>query len=185
MPVPLPQFSAAPPTQVYSPAGNPVVFHQPDESGHMGILKLWKFGDGTTSSSQTSTHTYTALGTYNVVLTVSNANCSDSVKHQVSVTPEKPIANFDSIPSDCEPLTININNTTTHTDIPGTTYRRLRRRRNIDSQESDIYLLRSGTYKIELIVTGPGGTTSHSQVVSSYPLPKAYFESSTDVCLRE
>ena len=38
----------------------------------------WDFGDGGTSTASTPTHTYTAAGTYDVVLTVSNAGGSDT-----------------------------------------------------------------------------------------------------------
>jgi hypothetical protein len=40
---------------------------------------LWDFGDGGTSTEQNPTHTYTALGTYTVTLTVSNTLGSDAV----------------------------------------------------------------------------------------------------------
>ena len=33
-----------------------------------------------------------------------------------------------------------------------------------------------GTYRVELTVTGQGGTSVKSQIVHSYPSPKAYFE---------
>ena len=33
-----------------------------------------------------------------------------------------------------------------------------------------------GTYRIELVVTGPGGTSMKTQVVNAYASPKAYFE---------
>ena len=58
-----------------------------------------------------------------VTLIASNANCSDSVKHSVSVVPPPPVANFDSIPSGCAPLYVTINNTSLNTAAPGTTYR--------------------------------------------------------------
>lgn len=41
---------------------------------------LWKFGDGSTSTQQNPTHTYTAVGTYFVKLIVTNASsCKDSL----------------------------------------------------------------------------------------------------------
>ena len=39
---------------------------------------LWDFGDGNTSNIQNPTHTYTANGTYTVILTCTNANGSDA-----------------------------------------------------------------------------------------------------------
>ena len=121
MPVPVPQFSANPPTQVYNAAGNPVVFTNETNAGTWNWL--WTFDDGATSTVQDPTHTYTDLGTYTVTLKVSNSNCTESVTHQVRITPMPPVADFDSIPSGCEPLSLVINNTSLYTETPGTTYR--------------------------------------------------------------
>ncbi|MFN4285005.1 MAG: PKD domain-containing protein [Lacibacter sp.] len=51
---------------------------------------LWDFGDGNTSTLQNPTHTYAALGTYNVTLTTSNGSCSHSVTRQVRLVNESP-----------------------------------------------------------------------------------------------
>jgi PKD repeat protein len=175
MPVPIPQFSAVPPTQIYDVAGNPVVFTDQTNTGTWTYK--WKFGDGGTSTQQNPTHTYTALGSYNVVLTVSNANCSDSITHKVSVMPKAPIADFDSIPSGCEPLTININNISQWTDIPGTSFRWDFGDGNYSTAKNPVYTyFDPGTYRVELTITGPGGVSVKSQVVHAYPSPKAYFE---------
>jgi PKD repeat protein len=175
MPIPLPQFVAVPPTQVYNPAGNPVVFTNQTNPGTWTYL--WRFGDGSTSADQNPTHTYTALGTYDVVLKVSNANCYDSIVHQVSVVPRAPIASFDTIPSGCEPLTITINNTSQNIDVPGTTYRWDFGDGSISTAKNPEYtFFDPGIYRVELTVTGPGGISTYSQVVNAYPSPKAYFE---------
>src|SRR6185295_16049160 len=42
------------------------------------ITYQWDFGDGATSSSQSPSHSYSSLGTYNVTLTVTNGPCSYS-----------------------------------------------------------------------------------------------------------
>lgn len=48
----------------------------------------WDFGDGNTSTSQNPTHTYSAAGTYNVCLVVSDGlGCQDTSCQQVSTTP--------------------------------------------------------------------------------------------------
>ncbi len=72
MPVPLPQFIAAPPTQVFNPAGNPVVFTNQTNAGTWSWL--WTFGDGTTSTDQDPTHNYTDVGTFMVTLKAGNAD---------------------------------------------------------------------------------------------------------------
>ncbi len=175
MPVPLPQFNAVPPTQIYNPSGNPVSFTNQTNDGTWSYL--WKFGDGATSTAKDPSHTYTALGTYKVVLIVNNANCSDSISHEVRVLPPPPVANFDSIPSGCEPLTITINNTSLNTDVPGTTYRWDFGDGSISTAKNPVYtFFDPGIYRVELTVTGPGGTSSKSQVVNSYASPRAYFE---------
>ena len=46
---------------------------------------LWKFGDQTTSNLQNPVHTFTAPGTYNVKLVVTNPLGSDSVIHAITV----------------------------------------------------------------------------------------------------
>lgn len=46
----------------------------------------WLFGDGATSTSQSPSHTYAAIGTYTAQLIVSNGTCVDTVEHTVTVT---------------------------------------------------------------------------------------------------
>jgi len=61
------------------------------KDGSIGETKTrWNFGDGTTSTLKTITHTYTAPGQYNVKLNVSNATCNDTTNLVIyipSVTP--------------------------------------------------------------------------------------------------
>ena len=175
MPVPLPQFTAFPVSQIYNAAGNQVVFTNTTNAGTW--TWFWKFGDGATSTDQNPTHNYTGLGTFDVVLSVNNANCSDSVKHTVTVTPLPPVAKFDLIPSGCSPLDITINNTSLNTDTPGTTYLWDFGDGGGSTTKNPVYTyFTPGTYRVELTVTGPGGTSNYSQVVNSYQSPKAYFE---------
>jgi PKD repeat protein len=70
---------AAPTTAafVFSPTQpfvNDVVFFDASQSeaapGHTLVQFNWQFGDGTTASGRTTSHAYTAAGTYNVTLTV-------------------------------------------------------------------------------------------------------------------
>ena len=175
MPVPIPQFTAVPLTQVFNAAGNPVTFTNTTNPGTWNWF--WKFGDNTTSTVMNPVHSYTNVGTFSVTLIASNANCSDSVKHNVSVVPPAPVANFDSIPSGCSPLYVNINNTSLNTSIPGTTYQWDFGDGSHSTAKNPTYTYFSpGTYRIELVVTGPGGTSMKTQVVNAYASPKAYFE---------
>jgi PKD repeat protein len=180
MPVPLPQFTASPVSQPYNPAGNPVTFTNTTNPGTW--TWLWKFGDGATSTDMNPVHNYTRLGTFNVVLSVTNASCSDSVKHTVTVTPLPPVASFDLIPSGCSPWTINPNNTSLNTETPGTTYMWDFGDGTSSSAKNPSYTyFTSGQYRVELTVTGPGGTSNYSQVVNAYPSPLANFQISPAV----
>jgi PKD repeat protein len=182
MPVPLPQFIAVPPTQEYEATGNPVTFTNTTNPGTWNWL--WNFGDGATSTVQSPSHTYTDLGTFNVVLTVSNANCSDSVKHQVIVTPKKPIASFDLIPSGCSPWAIEPNNTSQFTNTPGTTYMWDFGDGGASTSKNPTYTyFTPGTYKVQLTVSGPGGISTfiQTQLVNAYPSPLVSFQVSPTV----
>jgi PKD repeat protein len=175
MPVPLPQFTAVPPNQIYNPSGNPVTFTNTTNAGTW--MWLWRFADGTTDTVKNPAHTYTALGEFNVTLIAGNANCSDSVKHKVGILPPPPVANFDSIPSGCSPLSVITNNTSLNTDVPGTTYKWEFGDGSSSTAKNPTYIyFDPGIYRIELTVTGPGGVSNKSQVVHVYPSPKAYFE---------
>ncbi|MCK9613534.1 MAG: PKD domain-containing protein [Bacteroidales bacterium] len=73
-----------------------------------GYTSLWSFGDGGTSTQQHPSHNYTAAGTYNIRLIVSNNGCSDTVFHPVVISANPFNANFTSdITSGCIPLTVN------------------------------------------------------------------------------
>jgi PKD repeat protein len=175
MPVPIPQFIAAPTPQTFDPAGNVVNFTNQTNPGTWNYF--WRFGDGGTSTQDNPSHTYTNVGTFNVTLIVDNVNCKDSVTHQVNILPIPPVANFDSIPSGCEPLYISPNNTSLNTETPGTTYRWDFGDGNYSTVKNPTYTYYNpGTYRIELTVTGPGGTSIKSQIVNVYVSPRAYFE---------
>ena len=47
---------------------------------------IWEFGDGTTSTTLQPAHTYSALGTYNVLLRALNGGCVDSTVQTVTIT---------------------------------------------------------------------------------------------------
>jgi gliding motility-associated-like protein len=55
-------------------------------TGAGALTYNWDFGDGNTSSLATPSHTYTANGTYNVILTVSSPiGCSDTAMREIQV----------------------------------------------------------------------------------------------------
>ena len=70
--VPVAAFTAAP-----TSGTAPLLVAFTDASTGGPTSWSWSFGDGGTSSAQSPTHTYSGPGTYNVTLTVTNANGSD------------------------------------------------------------------------------------------------------------
>jgi gliding motility-associated-like protein len=71
-----------------------------------GVSYLWRFGDGTTSTTFAPVHTYPALGTYTVTLIAyaSNNTCNDSTKITVKVDICRPCGMTvapTSTPADC------------------------------------------------------------------------------------
>ncbi|CAN5751530.1 hypothetical protein BH10BAC2_BH10BAC2_07050 [soil metagenome] len=86
-----------------------------DSSSPVAVSATWDFGDGQTGSGLSVTHTYTALGTYNVVYTANFNGCSSVITKTIDVT-DKPTASFSSsstLSSCSPPLTVQFNNTST------------------------------------------------------------------------
>jgi len=74
----------------------PLTIQFSDTSADLPTSWLWNFGDGTSSSSKNPVHTYSLPGRYNVTLTATNAQGSDSITrtHFASVVSEAPSVSF-------------------------------------------------------------------------------------------
>ena len=70
----------------------------------------WTFGDGGTDTANNPAHIYSAPGTYNVTLTVSDGTCTATVSHSVTVLPS-PTGTFTISPTNScpAPATISYN----------------------------------------------------------------------------
>ena len=83
-------------------AGGSVQFT--DQSTNSPTSWLWNFGDGATSASQNPSHTYNAVGIYNVSLTATNGTGPNTktLSNYITVnavTGSAPVANFIAIPT--------------------------------------------------------------------------------------
>jgi PKD repeat protein len=175
MPVPVAQFTAVPPTQVFNDAGNSVTFNNETNPGTW--LFSWNFGDNKTSTEESPVHLYKTAGEITVSLLVKNTACADSIKHKIYITPPAPVANFDSIPPGCEPLSATFHNTSVNADLPGTVFHWDFGDGGVSSLKNPTYTyFESGMYRIKLTVTSPGGTSTKAHFISVYTSPKAYFD---------
>jgi len=80
----------------------------------------WDFGDGSTSVEQNPSHTYTAVGSYNITLTVTYSTGDVSVTRPgfitVSAAGNVPIANFTAdVTTGATPLTVTFTDASTNT----------------------------------------------------------------------
>lgn len=66
--------------------GNTVTFTKSQSVYPLGSTFFWDFGDGTTSTEETPTHTYQEPGTYSVSLTVTNADTPNGASDVTSVS---------------------------------------------------------------------------------------------------
>lgn len=101
-------------SNVYPCLGQPVSFTNSSTGGIASYL--WMYGDGTTSTATSASHTYIDTGVYTVRLAVVDTNgCRDTATYIGYITVSKPHAVFtvsDSF-SICPPLTVNFFNYST------------------------------------------------------------------------
>ena len=135
----------------------------------------WNFGDTTTSNVQNPSKTYTAAGTYNVALTVTDdRGATNTMTKAVTVTAanQAPVANFTSSISG---LTVNFSDSST--DADGTIASRswnFGDSTSSTAQNPSKTYTAAGTYSVALTVTDNSGatnTTTKSVTVSAANLP--------------
>lgn len=70
----------------------------------------WVFGDGSSGSGQSATHTYASSGYYTVTLvTLDSNNCTASSSKTITLEADTCSAGFDWIPDPADPLTVHFN----------------------------------------------------------------------------
>ena len=139
---------------------------------------LWAFGDGTTSTAQNPSKTYSTAGNFTVTLTATNPAGSATSPGQVVNSYSVPVASFTkSASSGNTPLTVNMTDTSTGNIVSwlwtfgdGTT--------SALQNPSKTYTT-AGNFTVTLQVTNPAGTnTSAGQTVTVYSTPVASFTKS-------
>lgn len=124
----------------------------------------WSFGDGTSSTATSPTHTFTAMGSYNVTLKASDGSSKRLANAVITVAAPAPVAAFTAgKSSDRAPLKISFSNTSSNAGSylwsfgDGSTG---------SSDESPTHTFRkSGTFTVTLTATGPGGTATTTKTI--------------------
>lgn len=73
----------------------------------------WDFGDGNTSNFQHPINEYNSTGNFDVTLTVSTANCSESATTQITIDPSPTITGFADTYSGCSSLDVQFTSVST------------------------------------------------------------------------
>jgi gliding motility-associated-like protein len=129
----------------------------------------WKFGDGGTSIQQNPSHTYTALGNYNVTLIATGANgCSDSITKNQFVRIQKPIVGINGFPLEgCVPYTINPTPNITTVDGVATYLWNFGDGFTSNQQNPTHTYTIQGNYTVKLFITTNDGCTDSSVFVKA------------------
>ena len=125
-----------------------------------GIKYKWLFGDGDSSTLSNPIHTYNTVGTYDVVLIVTNASgCTDTLRKKGLVQVEPPRARITNLPQEgCQqfPYTPSVVVESVDSILryqwdfgDGT----------IEEGKNPTHIYSAGSYSIKLIVTSVGGCT--------------------------
>ncbi|MEY4937664.1 MAG: hypothetical protein RIS64_4023 [Bacteroidota bacterium] len=160
----------------YAISGNTVTF---TNQSTQAITYIWNFGDNTSSTSQSPTHTYAAQGGYNVTLSAMSANSCDThrISQQVLLN-APPRARFTARTTDtCVQATIQFNDSSSNNtaqwywEFPGGTP-------STSNQQSPIVQYFVGNaYDVTLIVSNPNGrdTMLRPQYIRVRGAPRASF----------
>jgi PKD repeat protein len=134
----------------------------------------WDFKDGTTSSVQNPSHTYSASGTYIVKLVITdNTGVKDSLEQNVIVRP-KPLTGF-SAPAVCQGVPVTATNTTNNNGLTVNTWYWDFGDGGIstDQQPAPHGYLNAGNYTVKLKAIASNGCADsviHVVSVGAYPI---------------
>jgi PKD repeat protein len=125
---------------------------------------LWAFGDGSTSTAQNPSHTYTTPGTYTVTLTGTNIYGStvSTRADYVTATQVPPVASFTAAPtSGHAPVPVRF--TDTSTNAPTAWHWDFGDGETSTSRNPTHIYRAAGTYTVSLTVTNSGGSDTETK----------------------
>jgi PKD repeat protein len=122
---------------------------------------VWSFGDGSTSTLQNPSHTYTATGTYAVTLTATNSIGSNTVTQPgyITVNAAVPVSSFTAnVTSGVVPLTVQFTDTSNNTP---TGWYWTFGNGGTSTSENPVYTFSSvGSYAVSLGATNSAGSNT-------------------------
>lgn len=138
----------------------------------------WDFGDGNTSTDQNPSHTYATYGDFNVVLTASNGQCTDTYNKVITVKAIPPVVDFDYSPEKgCAPLAVFFTNKTQYADP--NTYEWDFGDGTFSGQENPIHVYKNpGIYSVKLVasnITGVKRQVIKTDIIVVNASPTAQF----------
>ena len=158
------------------PAHTTIVFtNQSTSDGNIGSW-VWDFGDGNTSTEQSPSHTYSEPGTYQVCLTITDADggCTSHVCHQIVVHHPRALicqAAFAAHQPDPAHTTIVFTDQSTSDGVIGSWAWDFGDGNTSADQNPSHTYAEPGTYQVCLTVTAANGCSSHvcHQIVVHHP----------------
>jgi len=112
---PSPNFTATNTTFCHTPS---TAYFIDATSGQGPFFYQWSFGDGGTSTATNPSHTYNAIGSYNVKLVVKDINgCKDSITQPAFITLDSLSATFTAPASACIYDSVNFQNTSANSNV--------------------------------------------------------------------
>lgn len=138
-----------------------------DASDNSPTSWVWSFGDGSTSTLQNPSHTYTTAGSYTVTLTAINAAGGNTVSQTgyITVTAVVPVSSFTAnVTSGVKPLTVQF--TDTSENAPTGWYWKFGDGGTSTSQNPVYTYNTAGTYAVSLGTSNTAG--SNTTTVSGY-----------------
>lgn len=91
--------------------GSVTIFVDDTSTGY-NVTREWNFGDGTTSTADTVTHTYSTAGTYYLTLSITN-RCGTVIERDTVQVYNNPVASFNDTAGGCAPHSIGPANLST------------------------------------------------------------------------
>jgi gliding motility-associated-like protein len=159
------------------------------DSSTNAVSWSWNFGDGTSSGQQNPVHVYNNYGSYNVSLTVTNADgCTNTFTRNNYINIIAPEANFTADTTQgCFPVSVNFTSTvTTNDSVQNYFWNFGDGNISTDANPSHTYI-EGGRFDVSLIITTVSGcidTLVRTEFIRAGTKPNADFVGTPDtVCL--